>query len=142
MRLQMEQEIQSARVFWLKRNQCLALLARLSEIAGHLDLDTQTIEMPDQPLQTTRKPSSLDEAVPEHLDGIRVRVEESSVRLIFVQEKDGVALKLPLPGMLKLKEMLMTQAERAGWDPATGLQRLKAMSEARAAIARSKDERI
>lgn len=141
MRLQMAQENQPERMFWLKRNQCLALLARLSDIAAHLGVDTQAADLPDQPPpRTPGKDPAFDKAVPEHLDGIRVRVDGTGVRVIFVQAKDGVALKLTIPGMRRLQDMLTTQAERAGWDPAAGMQRLKAMAEARAAIDRSKDD--
>ena len=136
----MQQENMSARVFWLKRNQCLALLARLSEIAGHLGADGLAVDLLDRQPRTPKKDAFFDDAAPEHLDGIRVRVDGEGVRLILIQDKSNLSLKLAVPVMRRMQEVLLTQAERAGWDPAAGLQRLKAMAEARAAINRSKDD--
>lgn len=140
MRLVMEREDQPPRVFWLKRNQCLAWLARLSDLARQLGVEISPIELGHQPPRAPRKNPVIDAMIPQDLDGIRMRPDEDGVRVIFVQARDGMAMNLTVPGMLRLQEMLLTQAERVGWDPVAGLQRLAAMAAAQAAIDKSKDD--
>lgn len=140
MRLAIEQGDQSPRVFWLTRSQCLGWLAELSGITESFGLEPPQIDFRNQVPRSPTKEPSIDALIPEHLDGIRVRGDEQGARIAFLQGKASYALKLRQLAMLRLQEMLVTQAERAGWDPAAGLERLKAMSAARAAINRSKDD--
>ena len=51
--------------------------------------------------------------------------------------KQGRGIKLPAAGVKKFEEMVLMQAERAGWDPQAALQRLKATMVARSAMNRA-----
>lgn len=137
MRLVIQPQGQAMRFFWLRRNQCLALLARLRDVLHQLGVDAKPIEPLKAPPARPKKDPAIDEAAPELLAGIRVRLEGESVQLLFVHADNGIGVTLKAPGVQRLQEMVATQAERAGWDPVAGIQRLKAMAQARAAIARS-----
>lgn len=137
-RLVLDGEGQGPRIYWLKRNQCLVLLARLSDVAAQLGIETRAVEPLSQPAPMPRKDPSIDAAEPADLEGIRVRVDGEKVRLVFVEGDGGIGLALKPPGVQRLQEMLALQAERAGWDPIAGMTRLRAMADARAAIARSR----
>lgn len=139
MRLVIDRDNQPTRVFWLKRNQCLALLARLSDLAERLNVELTAMQPPDLPPKALARDVVIDEAVPVDLDAIRVRAEGEKIRLVLVHPQEGMTMTMSVPGMVRLQETLMTQAERVGWDPVAGGQRLKALAEARAAIDRSKD---
>ncbi len=140
MRLVVERDDQPPWVFWLKRNQHLAWLARLSTLAAQLGSGTAAGELTHRPSRTQKKDPLIDAMVPDELDAIRARFDGESVRVIFIRAQGGLAIKLTVPGMLQLQEMLTIQAERAGWDPIAGLHRLEAMAAARVAIDKSKDD--
>lgn len=137
MRLVIQPEGQDVRFFWLRRNQCLALLARLTDVLPQLGVAAKPIEPLKAPPPRPKKDPAIDDAAPESLSAIRVRQEGEQVRVMFVHPDQGIGLTLKAPGLQRLQEMLATQAERAGWDPVAGIERLKAMAQARAAIARS-----
>ena len=137
MRLWVQQPQGAARVFWLRRNQCLALLARLTDVAREIGVEPKTVEPLKAPAPRPRKDPAIDEAEPETLDGLRARVEGEDVAVHLIHDGKALGLKLKAPGIKHLQETLSTQAERAGWDPVPGVKRLKAMAQARAAIARS-----
>ena len=139
MRLAVGRENLPDSVFWLKRNQCLALLVRLCELAAQLGVEAVASEMLNSPPRSPQRSTSIDDVAPEHLDAIRVRLDGDRLRLALVHAQQGVTLNLTSSATQRLQEMLLTQAERAGWDPVAGIERLKAMAEARAAIDRSKD---
>lgn len=138
MRLWVQQPHGAARVFWLRRNQCLALLARLTDVAREMGVEPKAVEPLKAPPPRPRKDPAIDEALPENLDGLRVRVDGEDAAVQLVHDGKGLGLKFQAPGITRLQEMLATQAERAGWDPLAGVNRLKAMAQARAAIGRSK----
>lgn len=138
MRLVLQPEGQEMRIFWLRRNQCLGLLARLSDVLQQLGVDTKPIEPLKAPMARPKKDPAIDEVTPETLSGIRIRQEGETVRIQFVHPEHGTGIALKAPGLQRLQEMIATQAERAGWDPVAGIRRVKAMAQARAAIARSK----
>ncbi len=139
MRLVIDRDNQPARVFWLKRNQCLALLARFSDLAERFNVDPTAMPPPDPPSQVPATDATIDAVEPVDLDTIRVRAEGEKIRLALVHPQEGMAMTMSVAGMMRLQETLMTQAERVGWDPVAGGQRLRALAEARAAINRSKD---
>lgn len=139
MRVALRDDAGAARVFWLRRNQCLALLARMRAVSGQLGIEV----LPVAPLQgapgARPKDPQLHEAEPEPLDGIRVNVRGDRVRVVFVHGGQASALLLQAAGFERLQNVLGLQAERAGWDPAAGLKRLQAQAAARAAISRSRE---
>ncbi len=138
-RLVLDREGQDRRIYWLRRNQCLVLLVRLSDVAVQLGIETRAVEPLRQPPPSPRGDPSIDAAEPVHLDGIRVRVDGEKMRLVFVEGDGGIGLSLKAPGIQRLQEVLTMQAERAGWDPVAGITRLRAMADARAAISRSRN---
>lgn len=128
----------SPRVFWLQRNQCLALLARLGEVGRHLGVEPHA-PVPPRDLPGPRvNAAGQEDAVPEALDSIRVRIEGEKARVLFVQGDGTLGLLLEPAGISRLQEMLGMQAERAGWDPAAGVTRLQAQAAARATISKTR----
>jgi len=139
MRLAVHPEGGEMRVFWVRRNQFLAWLARLSDVVRELGVEPKEIEPLKAPQHRPPRDPAIDDAVPEMLDALRVRVEGDTAQLMMVQGVRALCLKLKAPGVNRLQEMLATRAERAGWDPSAGIQRLRAMTMARVAITRSKE---
>lgn len=137
MRIVLDGDTGPARVFWLQRNQCLGLLARIGEVCRQLGILAHS-PAPRSQARPAVDGAGVEHAVPETLDGIRVRVEGERARVLFVQGERNVSLLLPPAGIGQLQEMLGLQAERAGWDPAAGLARLQANVAARAAISKTR----
>jgi hypothetical protein len=126
------------RVFWLQRNQCLGLLAKLGEVGRQLGVPPHSPTAPRSLSGPRENAAGLEDAVPEALDGIRVRIEGEGARVLFVQGDRTVGLFLQPAGLGRLQEMLGMQAERAGWDPAAGLARLQAQATARVTISKTR----
>lgn len=140
LRLLVDQPDSAARVFWLRRNQCLGLLARLTGVAKQMGVEPKEVEPLKSPPLRPRKNPVIDEVEPEVLDALRVRIEGEEAVLHLASAGKGLGLRLKAPGIKRLQEMVATQAERGGWDPVPGVNRLKAMAQARAAIVRSKSD--
>lgn len=138
MRLATKPEGKPLRVFWLKRNQCLALLARLSDVAEQMGVELEAIEPLKTPPPRPRKDPVIDEAEPEILDALRLRLQGEEAQLLMVQGRNVIGLRLKAPGIKRLHKIVATHAERAGWDPGPGVRRLKVMAMARSAMANSK----
>lgn len=137
MRLVVERDNLTASVFWLRRNQCLALLARLDN-ASEGEGESEPCKLEDSPKKLQRRDTVTEQVRPVDLDGISVKTEVDGVSLTFIHAQRGLTLKLTPAVIVRLRELLLIQAERAGWDPNAGIQRLKAMAQARLAIDRSR----
>jgi hypothetical protein len=137
MRLWVDQPEGDVLIFWLRRNQCLALLARLNDVAKDMGVALQEVEPLKAPPPRPRKDPAFDGVEPAVLEAVRVRREGEQAVVQLVSTGKGLGLKLNGTGVKRLQEMIATQAERAGWDPAVGVKRLRAMAKARAAIAQS-----
>jgi hypothetical protein len=137
MRLSIDQPDSSACIFWLRRNQCLSLLARLSDVAKAMDVSPQESELLKLPPVRLPKNHTILDVEPLMLKVVRVRVdgEQAVIQLHSEDKRLGVALNGT--AVRRLQEMIATQAERAGWDPEVGIKRLRAMAQARKAIAQS-----
>lgn len=136
--LQIPVDSETHRAFWLQRNQCLAMLARLTNILEQMGMPTTPPVA--QGLQPAARPKADTDAAAlqaESLSGIKIRPEGDSVRISFLHPQHTAAVGFKGAGLQKLHEALALQAERAGWDPAAGLERIKAMAQARQAISRS-----
>jgi len=138
MRLLVQQPQGAARVFWLRRNQCLGLLARLNKVAEEMGVELKKVEPLKAPLPRPRKDLAMDEVEPETLDGLRARFDGEDASVDLISDGKSLGLKFNAAGIKKFQEILSTQAERAGWDPVPGVQRLKAMAQMKVAIEKSR----
>jgi hypothetical protein len=72
------------------------------------------------------------------LETVRIKATDDGVQLVFVSVGGNVGIGLRPQGLTQLKRMLDVQADRAGWDTAAAMKRLKAESLAGAAVKRAK----
>ena len=137
MRLELQAAEGASQAYWFSRRQWLALLWRLRAVVQELGL-LPTAPVPAKGLRP-RPPQPIEAgaAEPVMVDGIRLKVEGEGAQLILVIGKQGRGIKLPAAGVKKFEEMVLMQAERAGWDPQAALQRLKATMVARSAMNRA-----
>jgi hypothetical protein len=138
MRLLVEQAQGQPGIFWLRRNQCLALLARLMDVAHEMQVQVSEPTPLKVPAPRPRKDPVIDAAEPEIITGMRLRVQDQIVYLQMGGTEKGAAIRFDATGIKRFHEVVATQAERAGWDPVAGTKRLRAMAQARAAITKSK----
>ena len=125
-------------VFWLRRNQCLALLVRLGNVAREMNVEVSEPAPLTAPAPRPRKDPEIDAAVPEVLRGLRVGVQGEAVMLQMAGTENRASIRFGAKGFKRFHEVVATQAERAGWDPVAGTKRLRAMAQARAAISKSR----
>jgi hypothetical protein len=140
MRLILQPDDAPMRVFWLNRNQALAAMLELSQVATKLGLaPTKLLPLAAPPVRPKRDPT-VDSVVPEVLSALRGRQKGERIELLLVQLERATAFGFKAEGLKEFLDNLALQCERAGWDPAAGLKRLRAMAQARAAIGKSKSE--
>lgn len=140
MRFALYLDDQPPRVFWLNRNQCLGLMVRLTDVAPELGVALNAAEPLQAPAPRPRKDPEFDGLEPESIDSVRLRRNGETAQFLLVQGDKATSLNLPGGGVKKLQEILALQAERAGWDPVAGVNRVRAMAAARSAIAKSRGE--
>lgn len=138
MRVLVEQAQGEPGVFWLRRNQCLALLVRLGDVAREMKVQVSEPAPLTAPAPRPRKDPVIDAAEPETLRGLRVGVQADAVMLQMAGTEKGANIRFDTKGFKQFHEVVATQAERAGWDPVAGTKRLRAMAQARAAITKSR----
>lgn len=139
MRLTLQPAQGEPRVFWVTRRQWLDWLRSLllaAEAAGAAATPEQAGAEPPKPSRPRLADADIE---PQSLSAIRVRRAGESVQMAFVVHGEGApaqAVKLTVPpdGMLRLRDLLLQQAERAGWDVGAALARLDASALAGAAV--------
>jgi len=134
MRLTLTPEVQESQLFWLNRNQCLGLLARIEAASKAMDITLKDIK----PLRTVpmrpRKEVGPHDPIPESLTEIRLRKDGERLKVLFLQSKaKGLGISLIPEAVVKVHQLLAVEATKAGWDPIAGLNRLKAVAQARQA---------
>lgn len=129
MRLTLHPAASAPRAFWVTRRQWLGLLQAVTVLP-----QSGSAEAP--PLPRTKKALTAEALIPAPIpvEAIRLRQLAEGVKLVFVAGAKGMAISLQDPGLQQLKQMLLQQAERAGWDVAAALARLNAQGLARAAM--------
>jgi hypothetical protein len=131
MRLELQPEIEESKAFSLNRRQWLNLIRAV----GVTDFPQH--KMPPQPpaAQGGQQGSPLPDL---RVNALKFRQEKHGLRVVFLLEGSPVGVLLPNDGLPEIGEMLFRQAERAGWDPAAALDRLKAEEMARETLLRAK----
>jgi hypothetical protein len=124
--------------FWLCRRHCIGLLFRLSQIADDLKIELDQIEKLAPPQFRKQVASIPDQLLAQKIEGLSIKKVSSGAELRIRGAQGGVAVKLSPDGVKKMNELVYSQAERAGWDPAAGIDRLKALAAVRTALHRKK----
>lgn len=129
MRLTLQLANGALRAFWVTRRQWLGLLHAVTVLP-----QSASAEAP--PLPRTKKALTAKALIPAPIpvEAIRLRQLAEGVKLVFAAADKGVAISLQEPGLQQLQQMLLQQAERAGWDVSAALARLNAQGLARAAM--------
>lgn len=133
MRLRFQPEEGEARVFWLRRNQCIGLLNVLSTVANKMGVKPQLIQRLQVAPGPIPKDPELDDVTPIMLDVVRVRRHDDEVRVWFVYGEDSVGLKLDDKTLKTFLDAVGEQAEHAGWDPVAGVRRVRELARQKAA---------
>lgn len=138
LRLVIPQGEQPMRVFWLNRNQALNAVAMMTVALRKLGLEPEVVEPLKSPPARPQKDPQIDGVVPEALDAVRLRQKADRTQMLLVQGDKAFTLGLKPEALKRLLDVLSLQCERAGWDLAAGLDRLRALAQARVAIAKNK----
>ncbi len=117
MRLEIRPAGQEAQSFLLNRRQWLNLIRAV----GVGELAPQTV-----PPQRPEANKDDNEALVQEVKAVRIKREQAGLRVVFQLEGAEAGVLLPDEGLPEIGELFFRQAERAGWDPAAGLERLKA----------------
>ncbi len=117
MRLEIHPPGKEPQAFTLSRRQWLKFIRAV----GVGDLPPQQVP----PLKPEGKPNQ-EEAPAQVVRALNLEREQGGLRVSFILDKAKMGLLLPNEGLPEIGEMFFRQAERAGWDPAAGLERLKA----------------
>jgi hypothetical protein len=72
------------------------------------------------------------------LDSIRLERKPDHLRFVFASARGETVLTIPEAGFPRLKRMLETQADRAGWDLPAAMERVRAEGLAKAAMCRAR----
>ena len=136
MLLHVQSDPDLSRRYWITRRQWLWLLFRLQTIAkrqGEKLTSLRAMEPPDNAHASLVQEEGL---VPVLLETIRVRALERGFRIAFFAGDRAANVALTIINVHKAEEFVFLQAERAGWDPQAGVQRLEAGELASTAIRR------
>lgn len=137
MRLLLHPPEQAPRVYWVTRQQWLALLLRVRNVAQKIGLSLNPPKTPDAPRARVARDPALAELTPLKLAAIRCNPAADGAQLLLVLDGKAQSVQLNAAGLKQFEQMLQLQAERAGWDPQAALQRLQAAALAKAAMGRA-----
>lgn len=126
------------RVFWLNRNQALNAVAMMTVALRKLGLEPEVVEPLKSPPSRPQKDPQVDGVVPEVLDAVRLRQQADRTQMLLLQGDKALTLGLKPEALKRFLDVLSLQCERAGWDLTAGLDRLRALAQARIAIAKNK----
>jgi len=119
-------------VLWVTRRQWLGLYAGLGGVVTATD---ESKRVPP-PKQGPAPQELVQAAVP--LEAIRLRKKEGEFAIGFVVGEETIGLTLKAEGLPNLQRILEQQADRAGWDAAAAVKRLKAQALAAGAVRKAK----
>lgn len=123
------------RKFWVTRRLWLALL---HEVDKHSPAVAEEPMASEPPATKPRPVTGEDAAGVVMLETVQFsKRADGSKALLFQSQHDPVPMGFKGPGLGQLRRMLETQADRAGWDAAGAMQRLKAGAIAGAAFRRA-----
>lgn len=125
----------TGRSFWLTRVQWLGLMVQLAAVSEKPVDDGGALpprKSAPQPLPP--QPNAV------MAEGLKLRREGEGVRVAIGTGPDAVGLMLQGESLANFRRMLVTQAERAGWDPRAALERINAARAAGQAMKKAKGE--
>jgi hypothetical protein len=127
----------TARTFWLTRRQWIGMMHEMAALKL-----VPADEAPAEPPPKKNAPRPLaPQPEATMVQSVKVRKQEEGARLVFaVGEDQGVGMTLPAERLASFHRLLEQQAERAGWDPRAGVERLSAAVVARNVMRRWKGE--
>ena len=117
MRLEIAPDREESQAFLLNRRQWLNLISAV----GVTDLPPLKV-----PPQRPQAREGEVEPPAQPVRALKLGREEGGLRVGFLLEDAHTGVLLPHAGLPEIGELFFRQAERAGWDPAAGLDRLKA----------------
>lgn len=124
---------EASRTFWLTRLQWLMLMHQVSAVSARPVDDGGALPPRKSPPQAL---PPQPEAV--LLDSLKLGREGDTVKVRLGASEDAITLALKEQQLANFQRMLVTQAERAGWDPRAAMERLAAARAARVAMKRAK----
>ena len=119
---------------WVTRRLWLALYRAVAAMAPQA-AEEPTMKVPP----SASKPiPAQDAADARRLDSVNIKpAPGDGIALAFRFEGGPVGMSLPPQGVSRFRHMLETQADRAGWDAAAAMERLRAEAQAGAAVRRA-----
>jgi hypothetical protein len=122
------------RKLWVTRRLWLALYREVAALAPSTQQD-DTAQGQPPPRPKAMAPQDAEAA--EVLTTIRISRRPKGAALIFEAPGGPVNLDFAPQGLVKFRQMLETQADRAGWDASAAMERLRAEAAAGAAVKRA-----
>lgn len=119
---------------WVTRRLWLALLHEVGALAPEAKED-QAAAAPPAP--GARAMALADAAGAHELSSVRISRNENRVRLFFDAPGQAPTLNFGPAGLAQFRRMLEVQADRAGWDSAAAMERLRAGAVASALVRRA-----
>jgi hypothetical protein len=134
MLLTLESGTGGAQRLWVTRRLWLGLYGSIASLTKVADESVPPEPRLPQPARTAAEERE-DVAM---VDTIRVVRLAHGVRIVFATASGNVRLDFQDDGVARFRRLLEAQAERAGWDSAAALRRLKAGALAGDALRRAK----
>jgi hypothetical protein len=124
------------RRFWITRRLWLGIYRQLARLAPG-------DEAAARPPAASGRPAPIPPEEAQHaalLQTVHISGDGDGIKLVFAtgKDEDKLTINVAKPGFAQFKRTLEMQAERAGWDSASALERLDAQAAASAALQRAK----
>ncbi len=126
----------STRIFWLTRRQWIGMMHEMAA----LKLVPKDEAATEPPKKSAPKPLPPQPSA-TMVESVKLRKQDQGARVVFsVGEEQGVGVTLAGDGLAGFHRLLEQQAERAGWDPRAGIERLNAGVVARNLMRKARGE--